>query len=216
MVPSSSWDSDLFPRDILPLVSRICPRCRRADRVESHVTLCRKCGETLEPRGFCPICESFVNQPLGEYCDKHDVPLEEEAGTPSAAELSSKKWVTIGTYPDRSAVEGLRIRLESEGIPTFLDGERMGSAAMYQVATGGVKLQVPEELADEARILVSQVWSPPGDDPDELDEAWDDLAPSPGVGLHTAIELMFYLIAGAMGLLAVGALMASLLGRLTH
>ena len=35
----------------------------------------------------------------------------------------------------------------------------MGSPAMYRVATGGVKLQVPADLVAEARIILVQDWS---------------------------------------------------------
>jgi hypothetical protein len=74
-----------------------------------------------------------------------------------------------------------RIRLEAEGIPTFLEGERMGSPAMYRVATGGVKLQVPAELAAEARVILAQSWSLPSEDDDaddDLDEDWEPPAPA--------------------------------------
>ena len=60
-------------------------------------------------------------------------------------------------------VAGARIRLEAEGIPTFVEGERMGAPAMYRVATGGVKLQVPAEFAADARVILSQDWSWPGE-----------------------------------------------------
>ena len=35
----------------------------------------------------------------------------------------------------------------------------MGSRSMYHVATGGVRLRVPDTLAPEARIILSQTWS---------------------------------------------------------
>jgi hypothetical protein len=57
------------------------------------------------------------------------------------------------------AAEAPRIRLEAEGIPTFVEGERMGARSMYHVATGGVKLKVPDNLASDARIILSQTWS---------------------------------------------------------
>jgi hypothetical protein len=87
--------------------------------------------------------------------------------------------VTVGTYIDALESEAPRIRLEAEGIPTFVDGSRMGSRSMYHVAAGGVKLQVPEALSTEARILLSQSWAIPEID-DDLDDAWDDLAPDTG------------------------------------
>lgn len=205
MASASSQISDSFPHDEVTLVPRFCPRCLRAEEVEAHTTLCEKCGESLRDRGYCPICESYLNQAVGTLCAKHDVPLEEAPTDPDPSEFASRNWVTLETYSSRSAAEGLRIRLEAEGIPTFLDGERMGSAAMYQVATGGVKLQVPEDSLDEARILVSQTWSSPIHDPDDLDDAWDELAPEPGTTLRTAMELLMFSLAVLMGLLVLGA-----------
>lgn len=214
MTSSSARTSDSLPRDEMTLVPRFCPRCRRAGEVEIHATLCETCGETLRDCGYCPICESYLNQAVGELCAKHDVPLESAAVDPTPFEFASRNWVTLETYADRSAAEGLRIRLEAEGIPTFLDGERMGSAAMYQVATGGVKLQVPEESLDDARILVSQTWTAPVHDPDDLDDAWDELAPAPGAMLRTAMERLMFALAVSMGLLVLGATLVIVVSRL--
>jgi len=197
-----------------PVVTRLCPRCQRAIKVEPHVNLCRQCGETLRHRGYCPICESFVNQAVGDSCSKHDVTLEEHADEPEVADFASRKWVTLETYADRSAAEGLRIRLEAEGIPTFLDGARMGSAAMYQVATGGVKLQVPEDLLDDARILISQSWSPPVHDSDDLDDAWDELAPEPGAALRASLEKILVALGASMGLLILAVFLGLMISRL--
>jgi len=205
--------SESFQSDEETLVPRFCPRCLRADEVEKHAALCGRCGDALLPRGYCPICESYLNQAVGELCAKHDVPLEKGADDPDPTEFESRYWVTLKTFPDRSAAEGLRIRLEAEGIPTFLDGERMGSAAMYQVATGGVKLQVPEDSLDEARILVSQTWSSPVHDPDNLDDAWDELAPEPGTTLRTTMELLMFGLAVLMGLLVLGAALVVVVPR---
>jgi hypothetical protein len=128
-------------------------------------------------QGYCAVCEAYWALAPGTPCPKHEVALESKA--PGPAEVFSpgndQAWVTVGSFADPLRAEAPRIRLESEGIPTFLEGERMGSPSMYQVATGGVKLQVPESLVADARILLAQSWLPAvGDD---LDDAWDDLAP---------------------------------------
>jgi hypothetical protein len=47
----------------------------------------------------------------------------------------------------------------------------MGDNSLYQVATGGVKLRVPRELVQEARILLSQSWAVPFP---EDEEDWED------------------------------------------
>jgi hypothetical protein len=160
---------------------QFCRRCR-TEIDDPQIELCEECGDSLQKQGYCPICESFVLQQPGEFCRKHDVPLE--AGDPSIfldrLADGTREWVTLETYLDRSRAEGLRIRLEAEGIPTFVDGERMGSMSMYQVATGGVRLQVPRELVDDARIILSQSWTAPEVGGDDLEDAWDDLAPEPG------------------------------------
>lgn len=88
------------------------------------------------------------------------------------------RWVTVVTCGHPFAAEARRLRLEAEGIPTFLDDSRMGTDALYQVATGGIKLQVPIGLVDEARVLLAQSWAIPP--MDELDEAWEDLGPASG------------------------------------
>ena len=60
---------------------------------------------------------------------------------------------------------------------------------MYQVATGGVKLQVPQPLLADARILLRQSWSS-GVEDDELDDAWDELAPDPGAFRRSVMTWM--------------------------
>jgi hypothetical protein len=113
-------------------------------------------------------------------CPKHDVKLvaDDPRAMTSLAQGPRTSWVTVARFPHSLAAAAARIRLEAEEIPTFLEGERMGSPAMYRVATGGVKLQVPAEFAADARVLLSQDWSLPRDDvDDELDEAWDEPTP---------------------------------------
>jgi hypothetical protein len=58
-----------------------------------------------------------------------------------------------------------------------------------------VKLQVPEALASEARVLLAQSWTPPIID-DDLDDAWDELAPEPGAFRRRFMKgvIIFFLI----------------------
>jgi hypothetical protein len=158
---------------------RYCPRCGHIERTDA--TLCRPCGETLEPQGYCDVCEAHWPLSPGTPCPKHELGLAARA--PSRSEMlgptGDRSWVTVKSFADRLRAEAPRIRLESEGIPTFLEGERMGGPSMYQVATGGVKLQVPESLVADARVLLSQSWSGDESDDEDLDDAWDDLAPDP-------------------------------------
>lgn len=158
---------------------RYCPRCRRPGTRSGSI--CPDCGEAFLDQHYCTICEDYWMLSQEQLCPKHDVELE--AGPPKpltvAADDETPALVTVGIFRETSSAEALRIRLEAEGIPTFLQGERMGGMAMYQVATGGVQVQVPARCADDARILISQTWKLPLPD-DDLDDAWDDLAPAPG------------------------------------
>jgi hypothetical protein len=114
-------------------------------------------------------------------CPKHEVDLIERPPLLDVLEgEEAPPWVTVGTFADSAEAEATRLRLEAEGIPTFVDGERMARNAIYSVATGGAKLQVPEPLVADARVLLAQSWSAPEAD-DDLDDAWDELAPEPGV-----------------------------------
>ena len=155
---------------------RFCPRCRKAALAD--LSICRDCGETLLDRGYCEVCDAWLLQPIGTECPKHDLPLIDAPPTPDLdLRAISARFVTVATYGVTSAAQGPRLRLEAEGIPVFLEGERMGADAIYQVATGGVKLQVPEDQAAEARILLSQRWAPVDDGEPDDDDPWEGLEP---------------------------------------
>jgi hypothetical protein len=100
------------------------------------------------------------------------VPLE--AGPEVSVRLYEERepisWITVKVYSNSLLAAVPRSRLEAEGIPTFLEGERMGSPGMYPEATAGVKLQVPAERAGEARIILSQDWSIPSDEKADFDD----------------------------------------------
>lgn len=165
-----------------------CLRCRF--EAADGVRICPDCGDSLCERGYCPVCEEELLLPVGALCPKHDIDLiDPPPSTGAFNDGHTPRWVTIATFSDPAKTEAARLRLEAEGIPTFLDGERMN--AIYSVATGGAKLQVPEPLAADARILLNQTWSPPVHD--DLDDAWEELAPEPGAahqGLITSIALV--------------------------
>jgi hypothetical protein len=169
---------------------RFCPGCNAVGTPSA--VLCGDCGASLVPQGYCGVCDTHWRLPVGMPCPKHELPLEPPPGPESEAEAGSRwtcghahdlTWVTVGRYGDPLRAEVPRIRLEAEGIPTFVEGGRMGGPSMYQVATGGVKLQVPASLAADARVLLAQTWSPafdPDSSGDDLDDAWDELAPDAG------------------------------------
>jgi hypothetical protein len=214
-----AWEATEFHKPVAATPPRYCPTCNR-ERVaakDGAVSLCIECGESLREQAYCTVCESFWCLPTGVLCPKHDIPLEE--GPPLVIDDPrrdlSVRWVTVRTFADALAAEAPRMRLEAEGIPTFVEGSRMGSRSMYHVATGGVKLQVPESLTSDARVLLSQSWSLPTpiddlDDAwddlepltpvDDLDDAWDDLAPDPGSSRRSVMKglilpLLFVLLA---------------------
>ncbi len=169
------------------LSPRYCPRCRVVDAGEGP--LCVECGETLKAQGYCPICEEFWKLDPGRDCPKHEVELLDQAPPEIVLPPDERNsLVTIATFTHPNLANAPRIRLEAEGIPTFLDGERIAGNTLYQVATGGVRLQVPASLASAARILISQSWSVPAE-ADDLDDAWEDLAPEPGVRRRAVMKL---------------------------
>ncbi|MGA7500575.1 MAG: hypothetical protein WBX00_27925 [Isosphaeraceae bacterium] len=155
----------------LPSGSELCPkpapgfcsRCRKSFSGSFGLAICPTCGDRLIPEGYCPVCEDYWALPVGVPCPKHDLPLD-ALGPPRLQlqlEVLGKpvRWVTVCHFNDSLAALAPRIRLEAEGIPTFVDGERMGCRSMYHVATGGVRLRVPDSLAPDARIILSQTWT---------------------------------------------------------
>jgi hypothetical protein len=146
-------------------------------------------------------------------CPKHDVVLVSDEPTSATRSLADRpvSWVTVTRFPHSLAVAAARIRLEAEGIPTFVEGERMGSPSMYRVATGGVKLQVPADLVDEARIILSQSWSLEIDDADidddfgDVDEDWAATAAEPGaVPLWVAEAILILVLASPLIIWVLG------------
>ena len=184
---------------------KFCARCRR--KAKPDASLCMSCGEPVSEQGYCPTCERFLLQPVGSFCPKHDVALD--VGPPPLAfgqsEIPPTAWVTVGTFDSETEIDPPRVRLEAEGIPTFVEGSRMGSKSMYDVATGGLKLQVPQSLAGDARAILSQTWEPASGD--DLDDAWEDLGPDPG-------EFRRKVMKGVIVLILLGPFILALIGVL--
>jgi hypothetical protein len=161
-----------------------CPRCDRD--VPAGAALCPRCGERAREQGVCPICERSWRLAAGASCPKHDLPLvswaEHREGTTPDPQAAGG-WVMVARFRHTLAAEPPRIRLEAEGIPTFLDGARMGSNALHNPARGGVGLMVPRGLEADARVVLDQSWGPVPTPDDDLENAWDDLEPRPRHGL---------------------------------
>lgn len=188
-------------------VPRFCPRCLA--RGKAGQILCDECGETMALSGYCTVCDNYLSLAPGALCPKHDLTLD-DAPPPARFETMDTAftdWVRVAAYPHPMAAEAPRIRLEAEGIPAFLEGERMGDHALYAIATGGVKLLVPKQLEAEARILLSQSWSLPIPADDEIDGDWDDheisddlddtwkpLPPDPGARRRMVMKIVIVVI----------------------
>src|SRR5437016_5989355 len=108
---------------------RFCSGCGKLPPENCGSTACPYCGARLISQGFCPVCERFLRQPVGTACPKHDLPLEARAPIrPRFGDAGMPpRWATVAQFSDSMAAEAPRIRLEAEGIPTFVEGERMGS-----------------------------------------------------------------------------------------
>src|SRR5262249_42836639 len=116
---------------------RFCPACRYEAAEAPERSLCAQCGATLSLQGYCPICESRWRLAVGSLCPKHDVELvaDDPTSMTGLAPAPRTSWVTVAKFPHSLAAAAARIRLEAEEIPTFLEGERMGSPAMYRLPT---------------------------------------------------------------------------------
>ncbi|GIW87401.1 MAG: hypothetical protein KatS3mg108_1725 [Isosphaeraceae bacterium] len=117
--------------------------------------LCPVCGDPTHARGYCRVCEAYCDAPSGSLCSKHEIELEPAEPEPIVLPPRSwGDWITVARFPYVSLAIAPRLRLEAEGIPTFLDGERVAAEVAYTLATGGVRLQVPRSMADRARALL--------------------------------------------------------------
>jgi hypothetical protein len=151
---------------------RFCPGCKLDEFDDFEGSSCPECGDTLRVMGYCTVCEKHLCQEPGSLCPKHDIELEP---APSLAPLPVHEgpyvpWVTVSVFSNSASAAILRGRLESEGIPTILDGERMGTAGMHLAAIRGVRLQVPHDRVGDARIILSQNWSLPVDEKADFED----------------------------------------------
>ena len=152
---------------------RFCQGCGLDDFASFEGAFCPECGDSLLlAEGYCPVCEKHLPQAPGSLCPKHDLVLEEGPAEErvSVEDGGYVPWVTVSVFPNSVTAAILQSRLEAEGIPTILDGERMGTAGMYLAVTRGVRLQVPEDRVADARIILSQDWSLPEDEKADFED----------------------------------------------
>lgn len=162
--------------DARKIAPGFCPSCNKDVGDASDSGLCPHCGTRIRPQGYCPVCEAFQLREPGSLCVKHDLELLPEPPETAPHDVVQGPWVEVAGGLDLTLCEPMRIRLEAEGIPTLVEDGRMGSRSMYQLATGGVTLKVPQSLSSDARVILSQSWSQDaaelGIDPED---DWDDL-----------------------------------------
>jgi len=91
---------------------------------------------------------------VGTPCPKHEIPLEDWADDPEST-IQPGDWVTVLRVHHPSAALAPRLRLEAEGIPSFLEGERMGPETA--LAAGGLRLLVPDSHAEQALEILREV-----------------------------------------------------------
>src|SRR5436305_14637278 len=92
---------------------------------------------------------------------------------------------TIATFGDGMEANLARNYLESVGIPAFIaDEQTVGIAWHLTIALGGVKLQVADEIATEARTALAERHTATAESTDEAetasatpDEAPEELEP---------------------------------------
>ena len=151
---------------------RFCPGCGLDKFDDLEQSICPLCGDSLRAQGFCPVCEQHWSKEPGSPCPKHDIELESQKAAESRPVHDGPyvPWVTVSVFSNAAAAAIVRGRLESEGIPTLLDGERMGTAGMHLAATRGVRLQVPQDKVGDARIILSQNWSLPADESSDSED----------------------------------------------
>lgn len=70
-------------------------------------------------------------------------------------------WVTVYTTFSSGDAQLVRSRLDAAGFEVEVAGE-LSALSMdgYSMATGGIRVQVPEDRAEEARALIADSSSP--------------------------------------------------------
>ncbi len=141
-------------RDARPGTPRYCLRCDLD--AEPGEKICHQCGEILREQAFCPVCEAYWHLLAGTDCPKHEIPLQDRAPDPYPylPRDEQLEWTTVARFVNVTEAEARRLRLEAEGIPVFVEGERNQNYYGCEA-----KLQVPRKHVADARILLSQTWT---------------------------------------------------------
>jgi hypothetical protein len=105
--------------------------------------------------------QSDIGDP-GPADDSDDGSFEDEETTTDEEDGRPIRWVTVACFIDTCRAHIARARLESCGIPCYLDNENLiGIYWYYANAVGGIKLKVPEEEFAQAReALIPETVEP--------------------------------------------------------
>jgi hypothetical protein len=77
-------------------------------------------------------------------------------------------YKTVASFKNHLEAEVAKSRLEAEGIPVIFAGGGLGPlTGFFNPRSNEVRVQVPEEQLDEARMLLETDWSA------DVDAQWD-------------------------------------------
>jgi hypothetical protein len=132
-----------------------CPKCNESLR--DGFDVCWSCGTTkdgvLDPHFLDPEAASTSpeNEPLSDFADE----LDEEP----------ERMVTVAQCNLAAEAHAMRLHLEAAGIPVFLADElTVAMDWLLSNAIGGVKVQVPERLAERATQILEGFSRPQGEE----------------------------------------------------
>ncbi len=84
-------------------------------------------------------------------------PADHDGGDEDSSDGANVRWVTIATFFVPAMAHLARLKLESEDIPCFINDEHITAMAWhYALATGGVKLKVPETEVGRAEASLAE------------------------------------------------------------
>ena len=120
-------------------------------------------------------------------------------------------FITVACYRDPPMAELARSRLESEGIECHLENaETIKIDWLLSNVLGGVKVRVPEERADEARLLLGPLGEdeveslPPAPPPrSRAEELFSPLDTGPEIDRQALVRTGQWLLLTAMAVVAI-------------
>lgn len=140
----------------------ICPHCRTRVLPSSD--------------GECPSCRKSVDAPVEAF-------EQDEAARTAEGSDPGTGMVTVARFTDPVEATMAKNCLEEAGFEVFLaDAETVSVAWQLSNALGGIKLQVPELEADQARTVLQEQLVGSAGDREELTREATATTPPPGEG----------------------------------